>query len=242
MTALTIASNVAANIGIEAPGFLQKNPDTLARSMLSLLNRSGSNLASKRGAFGESWNELTRRAHITTTPGQSEYALPQGLVNIIADTVWDRTTLYPTPGPITPQMWQRLKGSVIQQAYITPRYRISFSGNQQVMLLDPTPEDVEEIHFEFVSRLWVRENGSNQITKDAITRDDDEPVFPSQLLELDLEWRMKDARGLAYAAQLAEFEIERDRLFALSGSMRTIQMGDTVIGEGYAARDYTVQT
>ena len=57
-TVLEIAKNVAASIGFQPPDTLRSNQDPNSRLLLSLINRGGRVLASKRGPFGESWVEL----------------------------------------------------------------------------------------------------------------------------------------------------------------------------------------
>ena len=175
-------------------------------------------LASKRGAFGESWAELTREAVITTVEGQQDYALPQGFSNLITDTPWDRSTFREAPGPLTPQQYQRLKGGLIDTVALTPRYRLALSEDTHTVRfrLDPVPAGEEEIAFEYLSKFWARESESSPISLERIVNDSDRPVFPSYLVELDLEWRVRKSQGLNYRTDIAEFEMERDRLFTFS--------------------------
>ena len=49
-----------------------------------------------------------------------------------------------------------------------------------------------------------------------VSEDGHIPVFPAHLVELDLEWRVRKSQGLNYRTDIAEFEMERDRLFAQS--------------------------
>ena len=43
-------------------------------------------------------------------------------------------------------------------------------------------------------------------------------------MELDLEWRVRKSQGLNYRTDIAEFEMERDRLFAQSGGLKDVYM------------------
>ena len=236
MTALEIAQNVAANIGFEVPSTLRSNLASNARLMLSLLNRGGQVMASKRGPFGESWAELTREAVITTIAGQRDYPLPQGFASLITDTAWDRSTYRQAPGPLTPQQYQRLQGGLIETVYLTPRYRLALSEDTQTVRfrLDPVPAGEDEIAFEYLSKFWAREKASSPISLDRITEDSHVPVFPSHLVELDLEWRVRKSQGLNYRTDIAEFEMERDRLFSQSTGLKDVYMTNTedTLGSG----------
>lgn len=58
----------------------------------------------------------------------------------------------------------------------------------------------------YLSREWVR--ASNGSTSSMIQSDDDEPIFPSELLIKNLVWRWRRYNGLDYSDQLAEFEAD----------------------------------
>ena len=225
-TALTIAQRVAAMVGFQVPSTLRNVRDPNSSQMLALLNRSGQVLARKRGPFGEGWAELTRQHLLETVAGQADYALPQGFANLITDSVWDRSTYREAPGPVTPQEWQRLKGGLVDTVALTPRYRVVLDEQTQTVRfrLDPVPAGVEELAFEYVSRFWARESESSPISLERVEQDAHIPVFPSHLVELDLEWRVRKAQGLNYRTDIAEFEMERDRLFAQSVGLRDVQM------------------
>ena len=225
-TVLEIAKNVAASIGFQPPDTLRSNQDPNSRLLLSLLNRGGRVLAAKRGPFGESWVELTRE-HITeTVAGQADYALPEGFAGLITDTVWDRSTYREAPGPLTPQQWQRLRGGLLDTVALTPRYRVALNEDLGTvrLRLDPVPSGDERIAFEYLSQFWARESPSSPIALDEVSEDGHIPVFPAHLVELDLEWRVRKSQGLNYRTDIAEFEMERDRLFSQSGGLKDVYM------------------
>ena len=225
-TALDIAQNVAAAIGFEVPSTLRSNEPN-ARLMLTLLNRGGRVMAAKRGGFGGSWAELTREEVVTTVAGQQDYALPQGFSNLITSTPWDRSTYREAPGPLTPQQYQRLKGGLIDTVALTPRYRVQLNESTQTVRfrIDPIPaEGGDEIAYEYLSKFWARESETSPISLERITEDSSIPVFPGHLVELDLEWRVRKSQGLNYRTDVAEFEMERDRLFALSTGLKDVYM------------------
>lgn len=58
----------------------------------------------------------------------------------------------------------------------------------------------------YLSKEWVR--SSTGSTSAAIQSDDDEPIFPSELLVKNLLWRWRRYAGLDYSDHLAEFEAD----------------------------------
>ena len=234
---LEIAQNVAAAIGFQPPDTLRSNQDPNSRLLLSLLNRGCRRMASKRGPFGESWVELTRQHLTETVAGQADYALPEGFANLITDSVWDRSTYREAPGPLTPQQWQRLQGGLIDTVALTPRYRVALNEDLGTvrLRLDPVPSGAEQIAFEYNSLFWGRASAGSPISLEGVSEDGHIPVFPSDLVELDLEWRVRKSQGLNYRTDIAEFEMERDRLFAQSGGLKDVYMAPHIENPLYGA-------
>ena len=225
-TALHIAQRVASMIGFEQPSTLHSTSESNAPLMLALLNRSGQVLASKRGPFGESWPELVKEYIITTTAGVRDYALPQDFANLITESVWDRSTYREAPGPLTPQEYQRLQGGLLDTVALTPRYRLSLNEDTGTVRLkfDPIPSGAEQIAFEYISTSWARESAGSPIALRRLTEDTHLPVFPEHLMELDLEWRVRKSQGLSYRTDIAEFEMERERVFSQKVGLRDVYM------------------
>ena len=233
MSALAIAQNVAASVGFQPPDTLAQSADPNASLMRVLLNRGCQVLAGKRGPFGECWPELTREGVLTTVDGQEWYAVPQGFVSLIDGTMWDRQQYREAAGSLTPQEWARVKGGLVGTTALTPRYRVAFDvdGNRRAIRLDPVPAATgETLAFEYLSRYWARASEASAVALDEITADSHVPVFPRHLVELDLEWRVRKAQGLAYRTDIAEFEVERDRLFGQYVGQRDIMMGHQPTG------------
>ena len=57
-----------------------------------------------------------------------------------------------------------------------------------------------------------------------VSEDGHIPVFSARLVGMDLDWRVRESRGLNYRTRIAEFEMARDRLFAQSGGLRVVYM------------------
>ena len=224
-TALAIAQGVAASIGIKVPDSLTA-PTSDSRQLLTLLNRSGQTLASKRGAFRQGWPELTRRYEFTTQAGENSYALPDGFEEIIGGTAWEEGTYRRSAGPLTPQEWQAFQAGVVGSLTLSLRHRIAFDPdhNSVRMFLDPTPDRAATVSYEYLSRYWVRPSETSPISADVVSQDSHLPVFPSRLMSLALEFRLRQAMGVNRPLDLAEYELERDRLFAQASSLRDVSL------------------
>ena len=230
--AIDIAQNVAAAIGYEVPSSLIGTGTTSAKLMLALLNMGCRVLARKRGPFGQSWPELTREATVVTVVDQEWYALPQDFSDLINNTSWDHSRNWRTKGPVSPQEWQELKGGLIDTLGLTKRWRLSMNpdtGTVQ-MRIDPVPGAAgENLRFEYVSNLWARASSASPITLSRVTSNSHIPVFPSDLVELDLTWRVRKSQGQNYQTDIAEFELERDKAFALAVGLQDLDLAESAL-------------
>ena len=227
MTALEIAQNAAAIVGVEEPSHLKNNPDAHARALWALLNRAGKTLAKMRNAWGGGWGVLERQHGFTTVAGTAHYPLPDDFGELLHETVWDRGSAVELMGPLSPGEWQRSRSGLIAAPALAPLYRVTrrwIEGNPPTrgLWLEPTPSDASRIVIEYLSKNWVY--GADGEQKPGFTEDGDAPSFDDDLVEMDLVWRFKQTRGLAFATELAEFEIERDRRLATDTGARDVRL------------------
>lgn len=231
---LEIAENAAAVIGIETLGSLVGNSSDHARSMLVLLNRSGRVLSQVRNEWGSGWVTLTRQWEFETVPDQAEYALPEDFDELIDGTVWDRSQYREARGTLSPQEWQTLRSGLVETVRISPYYRLrrNTAGTGRSLFLEPTPTEIEDLVLEYVSRHWLR--SADSLTQhERVQADTDVPLFDGDLVEMDLLWRWKQSRGLSFAAELAEFELERGRRLKTDTGQRVISLGRRTRRYGY---------
>ena len=240
MTLVSIASNAAAVLGLPRPATVAANADRTVRTLHALLNRAGRGLARKRNTWGGGWAVLEREHAFATVAGRADYELPADFGALIAETAWDRAASRPLSGPQSPRAWQRARAGFPAPSAPGRRYRIRRAGSagaSRRFFVQPTPAATgEELAFEYLSRDWVVDAAGTAF-RPAFERDDDESLIDPDLLELDLVWRFKQAKGLGFAAELAEFEVERDRRMADdSGGPATIHLdagpGRALSGDG----------
>lgn len=91
------------------------------------------------------------------------------------------------------------------------RYRIKRgSGSTRQFFLDPVPAADDTVVYEYLTDQWVS-NAAGDTFRTKFEADDDTGLLDEDLLEMGLVWRFKQSKGLGFAAELAEYEIERDR-------------------------------
>lgn len=229
-TALDLARNAASQIGMRDISALVGSVDAYARAMLVLLNRSGNTLARMRNTWGGGWAALTREHRFRTIAGEEEYQFPDDFQAIADGTVWDRSTYREARGPLSPQEWQQVRSGLIESNQITPNYRIRRGSNRgrRAFAVDPVPEVSEDMVLEYISDAWVVDADGGFANK--VTADTDGFIYDADLIEMDIVWRFKQSRGLSFAAELAEFEIERDRRFAEDAGVRALVIGRRPMG------------
>lgn len=216
MTLLTIVECAADIIGVPRPSAVITSTDQTVRTMLALLNREGQNLAKLRNLWGGGWTILEREHTFTTTASTAEYAFPSDFAELIGDTAWDRDDFFEMRGPLSPQEWQAIKSGLSASPALRRRFRIKRSASTATrqFFVDPTPEATgETLVFEYLSNAWLTDSGGTTL-RTAFAADDDVGLLDEDLLEMGLVWRFKQAKGLGFAAELAEYEIERDRRIA----------------------------
>lgn len=215
MSLLTIVQCATDIIGLPRPTAVITSTDQTVRTLLALVNREGKNLAKLRNTWGGGWTILEKEHTFTVTDGDEDYAFPADFGQLIFDTAWNRTTFFELRGSLSPQQWQIARSGLVASPALRLRYRIKrASGSTREFFLDPIPTATgDTVVYEYVSNQWVS-NAAGDTFRTAFAADDDTSLLDEDLLEMGLVWRFKQSKGLAFAAELAEYEIERDRRIA----------------------------
>lgn len=229
MSLLTVVQNAADEIGITRPSTVIGNSNQTVRQMLALLNREGKNLAKMRNAMGGGWTVLERTHTFSTSDGEDEYALPSDYGELLGDTVWDRSNYWQVRGPLSPADWQALRSGLVNNAALRKKFRIrrvaDFSDETRKFSIEPEPSATETVAFEYLSNAWVADSAGTTFYTDFSNADDDQGLLPEDLLEMGLIWRFKKAKSFDYTADLAEYEIERDKRFAQDAGPSSVSIG-----------------
>lgn len=225
MTLLTIVQDAADAIGLPQPASVVANTDQTARTLLALANREGQNLAKMRNTWGGGWSILEIE-HTFVTTATNEYDFPVDYVEMLGGTQWDRSSFWAMRGPVSPQMWQSSVSGLAETPALRLRWRIkrSTTSGEKKFFLDPDPVVGETLVFEYLTKNWVADAmGTTFRTK--FEADDDTSLLDEDLIEMGLIWRYKASKGLSFAAELGEYEIERDKRLGNDGGTRAIEIG-----------------
>lgn len=152
MTLLTMSNTIADRCRISRPATIIGNSNENARLILAMIEMTGTDI---RDSF--QWAELQKEYTFSTVDSQDAYALPADFNQVIYDTHWDRTQMWPLIGPISPQDWQWMKSGI---APYTPRttYRVKGYKDAQFYII-PTPtadSDDDTLVFEYATKTWCR--------------------------------------------------------------------------------------
>jgi hypothetical protein len=212
-TLLALCQAASDEISFARPVSLFSNPDTTARQMLALANREGD----EQATYGE-WPDLRREYTFNTVAGTASYAFPTDYSRIIGSTEWDRGARWPLNGPLTAQEWQVFK-SGFGNAGPRRRFRIM----QGRIYLDPTPDSVTTIAFEYEATSWVL--AADGVTyRNAWGADTDTFVLNEQVFIMGLKWRLLRAKGQDYDQEYAAWRAALDRAFARADGTRVLAM------------------
>lgn len=206
MSLLTLTQTTARLLGIPVPTEVVNSTDTQVQQLLALANEEGQELARDHD-----WQILTKqKTFLTVADPEQTGAVPTDWARFIPNSFYNRTTLRPVFGPITPQQWQAI------QAY--PQMNLVYLAFRQrdgAFLMTPTPPADDEIAYEYVGKDWVETMSGATISE--FTADSDEPLLEQRLFELGVRWRFLKSKGLDYAEDFRTYEYAKQRAMADDG-------------------------
>lgn len=218
MSLLTMIQSVADRIGLPKPSAVIGATDQSVVTLLALAQEEGDELKS-RGH----WQELTTEATFATVASTESYALSTIASDYdyqLNDAMWNRTSTWPLRGPMTPQMWQQQKSTVV--AGVFPRYRVRGGS----ILITPTPSAAENVYFEYQSKNWC-ESVLGLKDQEDWAADTDLGVLDEKLMAQGVRWRFLKSKGFDYAEEFRQYEIRLDRKLARDGTKAVLNMGST---------------
>jgi hypothetical protein len=195
-TAIQIAKQAAAELGLPVPTELTTSLDQTSVQMFALLNSAVNELA-----LYYEWQFLLKTATITTVAGQAAYDYPADLGRVINQTVWSNSEARPVAGPVSPANWQRLTSGIVAGGPFS-KYRIV--GNKIEFL--PVPGDNGIIfEYQYISNCAVQSYLDPNAYTSFITNDQDTPLFDYWLLVKLLKLKLWQAKGLDTTSLVNDF-------------------------------------
>lgn len=194
MTLLTICQNATDEVGLKRPTTIIGSTDATAIRCLRYAIRTGRELVRSDIDY------LIKEHTFSTVADQEEYSLPSDFDHFVPFTHWNRTTSRRSY-PIQPNEWQ-LYRSGLATVSINDRFRIR--GADRELLLEPIPDSVETVAFEYVSENYCENAGGTGLS--VWTADTDVGVVDEELFEMSLIWRLLNRMGQPYAEEKAEYQ------------------------------------
>jgi hypothetical protein len=221
MALLDLIQDASVSLGLPRPSVVVTSTDQRVLELLVFANSTGEELM--RRYF---WQELVTQATFTSTSTIDQGYLSGSIATdfgyFVDQTFWDRDLKQPILGPVSAQEWQ----SDLSFAVVGPPYK--FIVQRDILKVGPTAVGAgHTMVFNYISKNWCESNtGTGQ---SAFAADTDLTRIPQELFKLELIWRWKQAKGLAYAEDMETAEEQIDRYTGQNAGRRVLFIGGSGI-------------
>ena len=192
MPLLDIVQSVALKVGLTVPSAAVGSSDLNVQQIVGFVNEAGQELCHRYN-----WQALTKEGTFNTVATESQGSIQTltgpDYIEILNETMWDRSTKRPVFGPKWAAEWQQLKAQFVNGPWSQYRLR----GNQ--ILFIPVPSAGDAIFFEWLSNYWVATAAAPTVgAQKAFLIDTDVALLSERVISLDAVWRYKQTKRLAY--------------------------------------------
>lgn len=214
MSLLSVVQAACRRLSLDLPSVVVSSTDPIIQQMRGMADEMG-----REAARSHAWTALTREQTFTTVAAETQPGvIPADFDRFVNESWWNRTQQRPLRGPLSAEQWQREKATVTSVVFDAFRLR----GG--AFLMRPTPTAGHTIAFEYVSTHWVDTDADGTGDASAYAADTDAAVLSEELLTLAVIWRWRQAKGLDYAEELANYDRMLADLKARDGGRETICM------------------
>jgi len=231
MTLFTIAKLTLESNGWKAPvASVSASPDDNMKQVLALANKEILALA-----FRRTWPILVKDNPIVTMAGQSDYDLPVDFHHIVNPSVYYASQYYTVKGNLQPLEYIRYVNNLVGPNSSVTGYRIQ-QKIKKIRLIPTPATDGEQLVYFYVSKnLVVGSDGNEKIL---FSQDDDTSLIDEDLVELGLNWRWREKKGMEYSAEIMEYKGAVDQRYAQYLALPEFPigghpMGDAPLTDGY---------
>ncbi len=214
-TLLQIVQSFCGTTGLDRPNAVMSNQDDQVQQIVALLNEGTTDLGLKN-----SWSQLQFIATFQSTGVESQGtmgSIAPGFRQMISDTLWSESQRLPGRGGISPQDSQALR------IWGRPNALVNFREMGGELHFIPAGPAGLTFSFEYQGKYCVLD-GDTGLPKEFFTKDTDRTVLPDHLYKLDLRWRWKMEKGLAYSEHLRTFESSCKQAYADSVGKMPLKM------------------
>lgn len=223
----TIINDAATELGLSAVADPVASADPNFVKLEAMLKSAG-----RRAVGRRAWSFLRKEASIVTVGGQEAYALPADYVNLLPDTMWDRSTRFPA-GTLSPFEWQYLKAISAGNIY---KLFVRFTQNQLLVYGGASVPAGHNVFFEYKSLFWAGLQGSTLPggnTKEFPTRSDDLVFFDPQFMvkALKHEFALNSGLGDVFKDDMDDaFELAANKDSSMGKLSLAKRRSDDLIG------------
>lgn len=214
MTLLSLVNNAQDALSLPRSSAVAGALDQNTRTMLSLANREGKQLARRYA-----WQAITKEKTFTSIAAETQTnAIPSDFDRLVNESMYNRSQKRWVLASLSSTEWQTQKA--ITATVITDSFRI----RGDALLLLPTPPAGDTYAYEYVSKNWCESSGATE--QAAWAADTDTGILDEELMTLGLIWRFKKAKELDYAEDFATYEKEVNQAIMRDGGRRTLSFAN----------------
>lgn len=214
MTLLTMVQQAALMVGITQPSVVVGSTNQQVQELLACAQEEGRKLM-KRGVW-----QVLRKQQLFSAVAQEIQTnmIPSDYDRFVNETFWNRTRRRPLYGPMTPQEWQNLK------AWTSSPVSDTFTMRGNDIYIIPTPTAGDEMAYEYVSKNWCQSSGGTP--QDEWLADTDTGILPERIMQMGIQWRYKQKKGLKFMPDYQVYETEVKQQLAGDNPLRTVNFGN----------------
>lgn len=188
MSILTLLQDAADDLGLTRPTAIIASNDLTNRQLFAMAKKEAEELAK---SFN--WQALTEEKTFVTVAAaaQTDTPVAADFDRFIPNTFYNRTTMRPVVGPVTPQVWQ-----AIQANPAVGRIVLGFRQRDGSFLITPTPTAGQTIGYEYISAYYAKSAGGT--AQSTWIADTDLSYLPERLIRLGVIWRWRQRKGFPY--------------------------------------------
>jgi hypothetical protein len=203
MARLSIANDIINRVAVEVGLLKVSDPlssvDETFIQLSELLNAAGQEMVELWP-----WQILVKPFQVLTQDTDSgTYDLPDDFSYMIDQTGWEHSNRVAIGGPLSAQDWTYLAGRDLISQSIYASFRL-VDNKFDIYPQDPVPAGLD-INFEYISRNWVQEQGTGDLS-DLVTNGADIVLYEPILMIKFLKVKWLQAKGFDTTAAVTELE------------------------------------
>ena len=200
MTILSVCQRVSLVVALEKPDVVFSSTDRAMEELARLANEMAQRIA---GDFD--WQKLQNIETITGDGSTEAHALPTDYDRMLRTaSLWSSRWSWAFNHIADPDLW--LEYQTVPYTFVNGNWMI-YGGEMHIL---PVMETTETVKYWYISTNIVTSSGGSGKTE--FTADDDSFVLDEKLLELGMIWQWRANKGLPYAEDMKNYEMQFNQL------------------------------